>query len=240
MNIILTEDVQRGLLDSSDRRCEHIIKVLKLNQGDTFRLGSIKTGASGTAQITAVDSLGVHYTFTETIPDARNYRPVTLIVAQVRPICMKRILREAASAGVRKIIATGATTAEKSYSQADIWKKGEYREILLDGTMQGGFTGVPEVICTPDVRLALKEIPNKNADCVLLDNVSPKGRMSDFIPMYDKAVLAVGPERGWTDYERSLFSDAGFSTLSLGDHILRTETACTAGVTLLLARMNLL
>jgi RsmE family RNA methyltransferase len=45
-------------------------------------------------------------------------------------------------------------------------------------------------------------------------------------------VLAIGPERGWSDRERGLLEGEGFSRLSLGSRALRTETACIAAVVL--------
>jgi RsmE family RNA methyltransferase len=54
------------------------------------------------------------------------------------------------------------------------------------------------------------------------------------------AVLAIGGERGFSDRERTLFREHAFQFASLGKRILRTETACSAGVAILLGRMGLL
>ena len=54
------------------------------------------------------------------------------------------------------------------------------------------------------------------------------------------AVLAIGPERGWSDKERKLFTDKGYRPMLLGSRVLRTETACSAGIAVLLSRMGLL
>ena len=43
-------------------------------------------------------------------------------------------------------------------------------------------------------------------------------------------VLAIGPEGGWTDAEISSATAAGFSEVSLGAAILRTETAVCAAL----------
>ncbi|MCK7479782.1 MAG: RsmE family RNA methyltransferase [Candidatus Moduliflexus flocculans] len=48
----------------------------------------------------------------------------------------------------------------------------------------------------------------------------------------------MGSERGWTDRELDSLAAAGFRFASLGDRILRTETACTAAVTLALAALG--
>ena len=54
-------------------------------------------------------------------------------------------------------------------------------------------------------------------------------------------VLAVGPEGGFSDREVSLFLENGFKPLTIGDTILRTETAalyCSAAIRILLLERN--
>jgi RsmE family RNA methyltransferase len=56
--------------------------------------------------------------------------------------------------------------------------------------------------------------------------------------MRRRAVLAVGPERGWSDRERELLEKAAFLRLSLGGRALRTETACVAASVLILEKIG--
>lgn len=237
MNIILFERIPEGKIPLSDFRAEHIAKVLRLSTGDAFRIGETG-GEAGIATISAIDSDFIHFDYRPTEPDAGEQRPLTLTVAQVRPICMKRILREAASFGVRLIILTGAETSEKSYQNSNLYKTGEYKDFLLDGAMQSGCTAVPEVLFASSVKEAVKLAEEDNL--VLLDNVENDGPLSRFEPKKGTVNLAIGPERGWTDNERRLFREAGFKSLSLGNRILRTETACSAGTALMLSRMGIL
>ena len=58
-------------------------------------------------------------------------------------------------------------------------------------------------------------------------------------PLEPPVVLAVGPERGWTEAETGLFVSRGFSKASMGNRILRTETAALAASALALARLGL-
>jgi 16S rRNA (uracil1498-N3)-methyltransferase len=51
-------------------------------------------------------------------------------------------------------------------------------------------------------------------------------------------VLAIGPEGGWTEEEATAADRAGFQSVSLGDRILRAETAALAGLTLLQGRLG--
>jgi 16S rRNA (uracil1498-N3)-methyltransferase len=51
-------------------------------------------------------------------------------------------------------------------------------------------------------------------------------------------VLAIGPEGGWTEEETDAADRAGFQSVSLGERILRAETAALAGITLLQGRLG--
>jgi 16S rRNA (uracil1498-N3)-methyltransferase len=53
-------------------------------------------------------------------------------------------------------------------------------------------------------------------------------------PCGGEAVLAIGPEGGWTSDELRMFSESGWAAASLGNNILRAETAAIVAVALAL------
>ncbi len=236
MNIILFEKPV-SIIPLEDERAKHIIDVLKLNEGDSFKMGIINE-SEGTALISSVSSSGISIEYKpESVPVLY---PVTLIVAQVRPICMKRILREAVSLGVERLILCGSQTGEKSYMSSNLYTTGEYKDYLLDGAMQSAHAGVPDVVFAENVKQAIVYAGNNpDVSFIVLDNKNGAEPLSK-AKVAGCAVIAIGPERGWSDYERKLFCEAGYSSKLLGSRVLRTETACSAGVAVLLSRMNLL
>ena len=56
-----------------------------------------------------------------------------------------------------------------------------------------------------------------------LSSSSSSGR-----PRRTRAVVAVGPEGGWTDFERRSLLDAGFVEVALGRRTFATDVACVA------------
>jgi 16S rRNA (uracil1498-N3)-methyltransferase len=50
----------------------------------------------------------------------------------------------------------------------------------------------------------------------------------------EAAALLLGPEGGWTDRERELAREAGWTAVSLGPQVLRAETAAVAAIALLM------
>jgi 16S rRNA (uracil1498-N3)-methyltransferase len=51
-------------------------------------------------------------------------------------------------------------------------------------------------------------------------------------------VLALGPEGGWTNDELKLFQDAGWISASLGNTILRAETAAIAAMAVVQSELS--
>lgn len=258
MNMILFEEsLRNNVIPMQDERAKHIVNILKLEKGNAFRMGIVNE-SEGTATIKDIGLEGIAVEYhVECKP---KLYPVTLLCAQVRPICMKRILREAVSLGVERIVLTGSDTGEKSYLSSNLYRTGEYKEYLLDGAMQSCHAGVPQVVFANTVDEAIKALgivtdkasimgktdvsessSFREAALIMLDNVVGAVPLSGVdLKGVDKAVLAIGPERGWSDRERSLFLKGGFAPMLLGSRVLRTETACSAGLAVLLARMGLL
>ena len=236
MNIILFDKMpENNLIPAGDYRAKHINSVLKLREHDTFRMGIINE-SEGLATVEKINEEGVFFVYEKTSVPVLN--PVTLLVAHVRPICMKRILREAVSLGCEKIILTGTDTGEKSYILSSLYTTDEYREYLLDGAMQSAHAGIPKVLFASDVGSAVSLV-DPESNLILLDNVHSKGNLSS-LDIHGKTVIAVGPERGWSDRERKIFEQNNFIPVLLGQRVLRTETACSAGVAVLLARLGLI
>lgn len=234
MNIILFEEEIKAL-KLNDYRAKHITDILKLKTGDTFKAGIINK-SEGLCEITEINDKEIKLSYTA--KSSPVLYPVTMIIAQVRPICMKRILREAVSLGCSKIILTGSDTGEKSYMQSNIYKSGEYKNFLLDGAMQSAHAGIPSVLFAENVEKAI-ELAGQEGSLILLDNMAGSEPLST-AEVSSPAVLAIGPERGWSDRERSLFVSSCYSPMLLGSRVLRTETACSAGLAVLLSKMNLL
>lgn len=235
MNIILFKEGEDKLL-RGDERFKHIIKVLHLKEKDSFKAGYIN-GPQGRATIERMsdDEIILSFDFKE---DSSALYPLTLIIAQVRPICMKRILRESVTLGASRLLLAVSELGEKSYLESSLYRTDEYKEILLDGAMQSGYTAIPETLILPSIDAA---IAKDDSDIkILLDNVIGAEPLSSMDLSGKSVTLAIGPERGWSDRERKLLLSAGYKPALLGSRILRTETAVSAGSAVALSRMKLL
>ncbi|MBO4507944.1 MAG: 16S rRNA (uracil(1498)-N(3))-methyltransferase [Spirochaetaceae bacterium] len=262
MNIVLflREEMEKPL-PLKDDRAKHILKVLHKQTGDSFDAGIIN-GEAGRAEITAITDEGISFHF---LPqsDGKPLYPITLIIGFPRPIQLKRLFRDVAGLGASRLCLCGTELGEKSYMDSNIVERGAAYAALVDGSAQAKSTHIPELQLFPSVKACLSELfPAKTctgssaalctADTdirVMLDNVKPEstlfGHMQKAIPknVPTSAIMtyaAIGSERGWTDNERSLFAEAGFASCSMGIRVLRTETAATVAMSLILQSMGLL
>lgn len=239
-------------LDIQDERAQHILKILHKKEGESFSAGIIG-GQAGTAVIKKISveekkssdgkkifKGGKIYFDFKPESDGKKLYPLKMIIGFPRPIQLKRLLRDMASLGVQEVHLTGTELGEKSYLKSDLATKGEAEKFLLDGSVQAGSTQIPKLFIHQTLKNCLEQI-DLEGKLLALDNIEPSQSLSCALKEKpQKAVAAIGSERGWTNSERQLFKQNGFELLSMGKRILRTETASTVAVSLILNSMEVL
>ena len=247
VNIVLFEEGELASpLPLCDHRVKHIQKILKKGVGDSFDAGLVN-GAAGTAEIRSVSPQGMEFCF-EASGDGKPLHPVTMIIGFPRPIQLKRLLRDIASLGVSQVHLCGTELGEKSYLKATLSQPEELTAMLKDGSIQAKSTHVPQVFVHQDVASCLDFVAGNPRIYVALDNIEPTASLQGFLSSKFSAdevkragvVAAIGSERGWTDNERQLFQEKGFTLCSMGERVLRTETAATTAVAIILSNMEIL
>ncbi|MEM5948074.1 RsmE family RNA methyltransferase [Spirochaetia bacterium 38H-sp] len=235
MNIIILENAEKKIvLPSGDRRARHITDILKADRNTSLRVGVVG-GLMGSAFINNItpDCVELSCTFTDEPPPLL---PVRLLVAAVRPIVAKRLLRDLTAAGIEKLVFFPAKLTEKSYLSSNIWKNNNYMEYVLHGCEQGIRTNYPDIQLAPSLKKAI-ELVSGDIRFICDENT----RQESVSAQISAGIisLAIGPERGWTEEERDMLLDNGYKNLSLGSGILRTETACHVALGRIIERFSL-
>ncbi len=244
MNIVLFTNDDNNFFALKDERSKHILKVLKKTSGETFEAG-LENGQSGIATITSIDNNGIAFDFTPT-GNGKPLNNIEMIIGFVRPIQLKRLFRDMASLGVKKIHLVATELGEKSYMESKIVERGTAYAALREGTIQAKSTHVPELRIHKSLAECLENTGCKNANIkTCLDNIEPKLSLFAFLSekraefeQNSPIFAAIGSERGWSNKERLLFKENNFTLCSMGNRVLRTETASTVAVSLLLQSMG--
>lgn len=156
--------------------------------------------------------------------------PIRLLIGLPRPHTAKRILFEAASMGVDALHFFEAERGEPSYARSRLWTTDEWKDRLRLGTEQSFGTHVPEVGMHTDLQSAITFLAGRGAH-IVLDNYEADGPLSQVLEAgAESAVIALGPERGWSPDERNVFCKNGWKLAHLGMHVMRLETACAAAI----------
>ncbi|MDB6166243.1 MAG: rRNA methyltransferase [Lacunisphaera sp.] len=236
MNIILFHASEVELpLPRRDARAAHLLEVLRRSPGDSFDAGIIN-GPRGKGTLLAItdDTLALSFQWGNPPPALARLH---LLIGLPRPPTARDILRDATALGVAAMHFVRAEKSEPSYAQSHLWQSGAWENCLITGAAQAFCTHLPEVTHGRALTDAVLTLP-AGGSRLALDNYEATGGLATCSLTGAPAVLALGPERGWSAAERDLLRANGFILVHLGPRVLRTETACIAAVTLLKSRLG--
>ena len=241
MNIILFEEHELGhSLKRRDERTIHLLKVLHKKEGEYFDAG-ILAGLRGKGKIEKINFDGsIFFTLQLSEPPPERL-PLRMAVSFVRPIQMRRLFKCLSNIGVSNIDLLGTDLGEKSYRDTKLLNDGGARAALIEGAVQARDTIIPVLSVYENLEMWLNENPweqTRIPQLVAMDNIRPEGSFFHITPGSRPMVIAIGPERGWSDRERDLFEKNGFLRLSMGERALRTETACLAAAALAMEKIS--
>lgn len=229
MNLVLLEPedfVGETRARLSARHHAHVTRVLRADVGDEIVVGRVG-GAVGRGRVVA-GADGALLLDVELDRPPPPPMPVTLVLALPRPPVLRRVLSGVTAMGVKQIVLLGARAVEKSFWQSHALRAEAVREQLVLGLEQARDTVLPEVLPRRRFRPFVEdELP------ALLEGAAgfvahPAPRTAAAGSVEEPALLAVGPEGGWSDHELELLVAAGLAPLGLGERPLRVETAVPA------------
>jgi 16S rRNA (uracil1498-N3)-methyltransferase len=209
------------------RRARHVVEVLRAGPGDRIAVGVLR-GLAGDAEILAAsaDEVLLHVNLTATPPYPS---PVSLLLALPRPKILRKVLQAVASMGVKRVALVGTYRVEKSYFGSPLLEPGAVDAEVRLGLEQGKDTVPPEVTLhrffKPLVEDELDTLFPPDRLARLLAHPAAPGLLDAVAPRRSEAVVAIGPEGGFTPYEASALASRGFAPFSLGPRPLRVDVA---------------
>ncbi|NLG59750.1 MAG: 16S rRNA (uracil(1498)-N(3))-methyltransferase [Gammaproteobacteria bacterium] len=222
-----------------DPAAQHLLRVLRLREGDDCVLFN-GDGNDYPSRIVAAGKRGgeVEIVGREAV-DNESPLPITLVQGIARGEKMDLILQKATELGAVAFVPVSSQRSEVKLDPARAAKRLEHwRSVVASACAQSGRARVPAVQPPQPLGEALDGLVAGGTG-LLLDPFAPIGL--DDISMPRAAggfTVAVGPEGGWSDADRSALQAAGFTGVRMGPRVLRTETAGFAAVAILQARFG--
>ena len=210
----------------------HLGHVLRAETGQLYELSD---GSSAwLARIESVSRRRLEFALLDQLPAPQPAADVILLLSIVKFDAYEWAIEKATELGVSKIIPLAAARSEKGLLAAAQKRSQRWQKILLEASQQARRLRIPQLDeltkpsqafagQTAEFRLLLSE---RSGSLSLRKSLDGWNHRAPSIV----AALAIGPEGGWTDDELLSARAAGFQEASLGQLILRTETAVVAAL----------
>jgi 16S rRNA (uracil1498-N3)-methyltransferase len=222
----------------------HLARVLRAEVGQEFDIATGEEVRRGTITTISYDriefALGAkqHLTLRSGAPK------ITLALAIFKFDRMDWAIEKCTEIGVARIIPVIARRTDAHLASAAVKRRERWQRIVRQASEQSRRPAPPEI----SVPVKLKDlegdrVPTADALRVVLAE-SLAGSEGDIrlgeilqsqssaVATDDEVTLAVGPEGGWADGELTWFYETGWIAASLGDTILRAETAAIVATAL--------
>jgi 16S rRNA (uracil1498-N3)-methyltransferase len=211
---------------------EHLSRVLRARHGQEFDIGTPAGVYRG--RIVKIDPSRVEFELGAEVPMA-TAPEITLALAVFKFDRMEWAIEKCTELGVARLVPVIASRSEKHLVAAASKRVERWQRIAREASEQSRRISPPEIpqpmnlkdaLALPaETRIVLAESEN---ELMLTDALQAESA--------GRVALAIGPEGGWTEPELTLFRSSGWLAASLGETILRSETAAIAAAAITLAQ----
>ena len=212
---------------------EHLARVLRAQVGQEFDIATAEEVRRG--RITRIQADRIEFELGETILLSSS-PSITLALSIFKFDRMEWAIEKCTELGVARIVPVITSRSESHLATAAVKRVERWQRIVRQASEQSRRVAPPDVsqpiklkdalMLAGSLRILLSE---SEKDVMLKDCM--RSAISD-------VVLGLGPEGGWTDAELDQFRAAGWVSASLGNTILRAETAAIAAVAVVLAELQ--
>ncbi len=220
------------------RNAEHLARALRVRIGQEFEVSTGDEVRLGRVVHVADDR--VEFELGAVVPQKDRAR-VTLLLAIFKFDRMEWAIEKATELGAAAIVPIVASRTDVHLAAAAVKRVARWRRIAHEAAQQSRRIAPAEVLAPQP----LKSVLNVNAELRILLSESEHGAtLKDAITgnwkleFGNSLALAVGPEGGWTEDELAAFGGAGWASASLGNTILRAETAAIAALAIANSELN--
>jgi 16S rRNA (uracil1498-N3)-methyltransferase len=213
---------------------DHLVRVLRARVGQEFDIAAGSSVRRG--KIVSVGGGRVEFELGEAVTSQESTE-ITLALSIFKFDRMEWAIEKCTELGVSRIIPVIARRTDAHLAAASAKRIERWQRIARQASEQSRRT-VPPEIAAP-VRLA--EILNLQSGLrIVLSESEGRTLLRDAMKSNpaNGVLLAIGPEGGWADDELQSFQQAAWSSASLGNTILRVETAAIAATAIVSSALS--
>ena len=209
---------------------EHLARVLRAKPGQQFDIaaeGSLRTGT-----VISISTDRVEFELGEPL-SSPPLPQISVFLSIFKFDRMEWAIEKLTELGTAAIFPVIARRTEAHLAKAAEKRVERWRKITHEAAQQARRIEPPQIASPRPLKSAIRSV--EGARIVLSEveeSVSLKLALGEARPPIS---VALGPEGGWTSEELQLFQESGWKAASLGNTILRAETAAIVAVAVVMA-----
>jgi 16S rRNA (uracil1498-N3)-methyltransferase len=231
----IADEVTNDRAALTGEHAAHLSRTLRARVGQEFEV--VCDGQVRHATVASVSDERVEFALGAEIA-ASSATPITLLLAVFKFDRMEWAIEKCTELNVTSIVSVIARRTEKHLALAADKRVERWRRIAREASEQARRVAPPEIGNPLKLPAALEVAAELR---IVLAESEREAQLSEVLRAHPEAqslALAVGPEGGWTADELQLFERSGWIAASLGDTILRTETAAIAALAIARAEIG--
>ena len=217
----------------------HLMAVRRVRKGESVELLN-GCGLVASAKFMGSDGKYARLRVLEQHYVAPPPRGVVLLQALTKPKSFDLVVRIATELGVRAILPVQTANSEiRLKDQAQIYKKqSHWLMIMIEACKQSGNPWLPDLrdLCSLRERLRDEDYGKPTQARIVAALDGQRRSLKAVAEAYSEDleyVVAIGPEGDFNSKELALLDAEGFQRASLGDYVLRAETAALYALSVL-------
>ena len=230
----IADEVSGDRAALTGEHADHLGRVLRARVGEEFDISAGNSVRCG--RITSITDSRVEFDLGEVI-SAPSLAEITLVLAVYKFDRMEWAIEKCTELGVSRIVPlishrTDSHLAVASQKRGDRWQR-----IARQAAEQSRRAAPPEIAAPIKLSEALKLSQPLR---ILLAESESQTLLRDVLPreISGGIALAIGPEGDWTEDEFHALQQAGWTSASLGNTILRAETAAIAATAVVMSTLS--
>ena len=212
---------------------DHLVRVLRARVGQEFDIAVGNEVRSG--RISSVQPDRVEFELGDPIASTNSLQ-ITLVLAIFKFDRMEWAIEKCTELGVTRIVPVIASRTDTHLAATAPKRRERWQRLARQASEQSRRAAVPDISTPIDGKQAA-DLPG-DMRIVLAESERQLTLKQALADHRGSLVLAVGPEGGWTKQEIELFARSGWTSASLGDTVLRSETAAMSALAIAMSELG--